>query len=391
MIKISDKSECCGCSACASVCAHNAITMKPDAMGFLYPEVDVSKCVECGLCEKVCAFNDDYDKSLNLSVPEAYGARHKDMSEVETSRSGAAFIAISDWILKQGGIVYGAGYADHFRVVHKRAVTKEERDEFKGSKYVQSDIGSIFRQVKQDLRDGKIVLFSGTPCQTAGLNSYIGKKYRENLYLVDIVCHGVPSPYIWRDYLSYIENKYKKKVSVVNFRDKGEYGWSAYKETFIFNDGEKITPEQSPFTDLFYTNIMLRESCGNCHYCNTIRPSDITIADFWGIEKTNVEINKDNKGISLLLVNTDKGYRVLKEIKNKLYLISAKLDNCLQPNLMHPTILNAKSKEFESLYIKRGFTYVLRKYTKVGLKNKLIYKIKLLKYKIHIRLRNLIR
>lgn len=391
MIKISDKSECCGCSACASVCAHNAITMKPDTMGFIYPEVDVSKCVECGLCEKVCAFNDDYDKSLNLSVPEAYGARHKDMSEVETSRSGAAFIAISDWILEQGGIVYGVGYADHFRVVHKRAVTKEERDEFKGSKYVQSDMGTIFRQVKQDLRDGKIVLFSGTPCQTAGLNSYIGKKYRENLYLVDIVCHGVPSPYIWRDYLSYIEKKYKKKVSVVNFRDKGEYGWVAHKETFIFEDGEKITPEQSPYTDLFYKHIMLRRSCGSCHYCNTVRPSDITIADFWGIEKTNTEINKDNKGVSLLLVNTDKGHRVLEEIKNKLYLISAKLDDCLQANLMHPSILNAKSKEFESLYVKRGFTSVLKKYTNVGLKNKLIYNIKLLKYKIHTRLGNLIK
>lgn len=374
MIKISDKSECCGCSACASVCAHNAITMKPDAMGFLYPDVDVSKCVECGLCEKVCAFNDDYDKSLNLSVSEAYGARHKDMSEVETSRSGAAFIAISDWILEQGGIVYGVGYADHFRVVHKRAVTKEERDEFKGSKYVQSDMGTIFRQVKQDLRDGKIVLFSGTPCQTAGLNSYIGKKYRENLYLVDIVCHGVPSPYIWRDYLSYIEKKYKKKVSVVNFRDKGEYGWAAHKETFIFEDGEKITPEQSPYTDLFYKHIMLRQSCGSCHYCNTVRPSDITIADFWGVEKTNTEINKDNKGVSLLLVNTDKGHRVLEEIKNKMCLISAKLDNCLQANLMHPSILNAKSKEFESLYVKCGFIYVLKKYTNVGL-NSIIGKL----------------
>lgn len=391
MIKISDKSECCGCSACASVCAHNAITMKPDAMGFLYPEVDVSKCIECGLCEKVCAFNDDYDKSLNLSVPEAYGARHKDMSEVETSRSGAAFIAISDWILEQGGIVYGAGYADHFRVVHKRAVTKEERDEFKGSKYVQSDMGTIFRQVKQELRDGKIVLFSGTPCQTAGLNSYIGKKYSDNLYLVDIVCHGVPSPYIWRDYLSYIEKKYKKKVSVVNFRDKGEYGWAAHKETFIFEDGEKITPEQSPYTDLFYKHIMLRQSCGSCHYCITVRPSDITIADFWGVEKTNTEINKDNKGVSLLLVNTDKGRRVLEEIKNKLYLISAKLDDCLQPNLMHPTIVSAKSKEFELFYIKYGFIYVLKKYTKVGLKNKLINNIKLLKYKIHTCLRNLIK
>ena len=218
MINIDNPSDCCGCTACASVCTHDAITMQPDALGFLYPRVDESKCVDCGLCDKVCAFNDDYDRSLNLPQPDAYGARHKDMDEVATSRSGAAFIAISDWILKHGGAVYGAGYADHFRVVHKRAVTKEERDEFKGSKYVQSDLTGIFRQVKQDLKDGRIVLFSGTPCQTSGLNSFIGKHLRENLYLVDIVCHGVPGPYLWRDFLAYVEKKHGDTVSVVNFR-----------------------------------------------------------------------------------------------------------------------------------------------------------------------------
>lgn len=175
MIQITDKSQCCGCTACASICAHDAITMQPDVMGFLYPVVDKDKCVDCGLCEKVCAFNDHYDTSLNLPKPDAYAARHKDMHEVETSRSGAAFIAISDYVLENGGVVYGAGYANHFRVVHKRATTKEERDEFKGSKYVQSDLDHVFRQVKKDLKDGLTVLFSGTPCQTAGLNSYIGR------------------------------------------------------------------------------------------------------------------------------------------------------------------------------------------------------------------------
>ena len=237
MIQITDPADCCGCTACASVCAHNAITMKPDVMGFLYPVVDKAKCVDCGLCEKVCSFNEHYDTSLNLSKPDAYAARHTDMDEVETSRSGAAFIAISDWILKQGGVVYGAGYADHFRVVHKRAVTPEERDEFKGSKYVQSDMESVFWQVKQDLKNGMIVLFSGTPCQTSGLNAYVGKKLRENLYLVDIVCHGVPAPYVWRDYLAYLEKKQGAKICWVNFRDKQEFGWSAHRETFKFVNG----------------------------------------------------------------------------------------------------------------------------------------------------------
>lgn len=237
MIRINDPKDCCGCTACASICAHDAISMQPDALGFLYPKVDETKCVECGLCEKVCAFNDNYDKSLNLPKPDAYAARHKNMAEVETSRSGAAFIAISDWILKHGGVVYGAGYADHFRVVHKRATTKAERDEFKGSKYVQSDLTGVFKQVKEDLRNGMIVLFSGTPCQTSGLNSYVGKKLRENLYLVDIVCHGASGPYIWRDYLAYLEKKQGSEICWVNFRDKQKYGWGAHKETFKFVKG----------------------------------------------------------------------------------------------------------------------------------------------------------
>ena len=237
MKKINDPADCCGCTACASICNHDAITMEPDALGFLYPKVDESKCVECGLCEKVCAFSDNYDKSLNLPKPDAYAARHKDMDEVMKSRSGAAFVAISDYILEQGGVVYGAGYKDHFRVAHKRATTKEERDEFRGSKYVQSDLTGVFRQVKQDLKNGLTVLFSGTPCQTSGLNSYVGKKLRGNLVLIDIVCHGVPGPYIWRDYLAYLEKKQGDTITMVNFRDKEKYGWGAHHETFKFKMG----------------------------------------------------------------------------------------------------------------------------------------------------------
>lgn len=237
MIKINNPSDCCGCTACASICAHDAISMEPDALGFLYPKVDASKCVECGLCEKVCQFNDNYDRSLNLKEPIAYAARHKDINEVMKSRSGAAFVAISDYVLEQGGVVYGAGYKDHFRVAHKRATTKEERDEFRGSKYVQSDLTGVFRLVKEDLKNGLTVLFSGTPCQTAGLNSYVGKKLRENLILVDIVCHGVPGPFLWRDYLAFIEKKQGGTISVVNFRDKELFGWKAHHESFKFVKG----------------------------------------------------------------------------------------------------------------------------------------------------------
>lgn len=366
MIQIDDPKKCCGCTACASICSHNAITMQPDALGFLYPVVDPNKCTSCGLCEDVCAFNDHYDKSLNLAYPLAYAARHKNMQEIETSRSGAAFIAISDWILEHGGVVYGAGYTDHFRVVHKRATTKEERNEFKGSKYVQSDLNTVFRQVKRDLKQERIVLFSGTPCQTSGLASYIGKRLREKLYLVDIVCHGVPGPYIWRDYLAYLEKTQGAKICWVNFRDKQKFGWKAHRETFRFvGGGNKMI-----FTHLFYKHIMFRHSCGVCHFTNIQRPSDITLADFWGWEKTDPKFNTDDKGVSLVLINTEKGQSLFEAVKKEMDLIPAHLENCLQPNMIHPTEIHSGRIKFEMDYSRKGFKYAMKKQGLIGWRHK---------------------
>lgn len=374
MIQIKDKADCCGCTACASICPKDAIAMEPDILGFKYPKVDLGKCIDCGLCEKVCAFNDNYDKSLNLKEPEIYAARHKDMHEIETSRSGAAFIAISDYILENGGIVYGVGYKDHFRVAHKRATTKEERNEFKGSKYVQSDLDGIFRQVKEDLKQGNTVLFSGTPCQTAGLNSYIGKKLRENLVLVDIVCHGVPSPYIWRDYLSYIEKKYKNEVVKVNFRDKSRIGWSGHIESFIFDNGKKI--ESKIYTILFQQNIMLRQSCGKCFFTNFKRPSDLTIGDYWGWKKISDNFNADNKGCSLVFINTKKGYEIFLVISKFMHLIHANMNLCIQPNLIKPSIVNPKTKHFVYIYKNKGLKSLILRCKIDAYKIKFINRIK---------------
>lgn len=358
MIQITDKLQCCGCTACASICAHDAITMQPDALGFLYPVVDKDKCVNCGLCEKVCAFNDHYDTSLNLPQPDAYAARHKDMKEVETSRSGAAFIAISDYVLENGGVVYGAGYTDHFRVVHKRATTKEERDEFKGSKYVQSDLDHVFRQVKKDLKDGLTVLFSGTPCQTAGLNSYIGKKLRENLILVDIVCHGAPSPNLWKDYLLWQEKKFGEKIAAVNFRNK-KYGWDDHRETLTFGNRERAF---TIYTHLFYLDSFFRNSCYTCKYCNTMRPSDITLGDFWGLSKIFPNLNRDNKGYSLLFANTQKGKDLIRFVSDDLHLLPCKLSDCLQPNLYRPTPMKAITNTVRQCYMDEGFESLQAKY-----------------------------
>lgn len=380
MIQITNKENCCGCTACASICPHQAINMEPDTLGFLYPKVDTEKCIDCGLCEKVCAFHSNYDKSTNLPEPQIYAVRHKDMHEIETSRSGAAFIAISDYVLDQGGIVYGAGYTDHFRVVHKRATNKDERNEFKGSKYVQSDLRGIFPLIKEDLKQGLTVLFSGTPCQTAGLASYIGKRLREKLILVDIVCHGVPAPYIWRDYLTYLEQKYKQPIIEVNFRDKSRIGWKGHLESFIFQDGSK--KEFSTYTHLFYRHIMLRPSCSKCHYTNFNRPSDFTLADYWGWEKTDLNINSDNKGVSLVLINTQKACQIFNLIRSNISYIPVKRENCLQPNLQQPTTFHPQYIKFASDYKLKNFQSIIKKYENESWQDKLRKKINQIKKKL---------
>lgn len=362
MIQIKDPKECCGCTACASICTHDAITMKPDALGFLYPEVDFKKCIGCGLCEKVCVFNSDYEKSHLLEKPATYGARHKDINELKYSRSGAIFVALSDYVLNKNGVIYGAGYTDHFRVVHKRATTKDDRNEFKGSKYVQSDIRGVLPQVKNDLQRGKLVLFSGTPCQTAAVYSFVGKRYRENLILVDIVCHAVPSPYIWRDYLTAVEKKAKSRAVAVYFRDK-TYGWAAsHNERFVFENGKQFV--SYIHRDLFYKNLSTRLSCHNCKYCNLQRPSDITIGDFWGYENTEAKyMNEDGNGVSLIIVNSHKGIEILNNIRDNIFLKETQLQSSLQPNLCNPTPLSRLRDEFEENYRKHGFEFVARLYS----------------------------
>lgn len=355
MIHIEKPENCSGCTACQSICGHDAIHFKRDALGFIYPQVDSSKCVNCGLCEKVCAFNDDYDTSRNYTAPIVYGVRHKEIDEVMRSRSGATFVAISDYVLKNGGVIYGVGFRDDLTVCHKRATNKIERDEFRGSKYVQSDLTGIFKQIRQDLINGKTVMFVGTPCQTAGLNSYIGKKLRNNLILVDIICHGVPSNNLWLEYVKYIEEIHKSKIRVVNFRDKKMFGWDSHRETYLFENEDTFKPVESNF----YNRIFLRKSCGVCHYCNTKRPSDITIGDFWGWERTNISLNNDNMGLNILLINTPLGNEIFNAIKGELVFLKIDDDSYKQPNLCAPTKMHPYRDLIEKDYSNKGFEYIM--------------------------------
>ena len=360
MINVQDKSQCCGCTACKSVCSRQAITMEPDALGFLYPKVDLGKCVDCGLCERACAFTQERDLPKDGEYPICYAARHKNIEDVKLSRSGAAFIAFSDRILADDGAVYGASFDLDLVVRHSRATTKQERDAFRGSKYVQSDLGDAFASVKKDLACGKPVLFSGTACQVSGLKSFIPKSLQEKLYTLGVICHGVPSPFLFRDYLSYTEKKHKKKVVSFNFRDKSLNGWSDHIESMVLSDGERVS--STVFTHLFYRNNALRECCYKCPYANTNRVEDITIGDFWGYENVVPDFNQDNRGCSLVLINSHKGKSLFEQSSEDLVCANVPLEKCLQRNLVHPTPRPDDRVSFEKGYARSGFKFVEKKY-----------------------------
>lgn len=353
MLGLRDKEQCSGCTACMNSCPHQAIRMQPDRLGFLYPRIDRTLCTCCGVCEKVCPFTGQASSEVGRPLPTAYAVRHQDLRQVAASQSGAAFIALSDSVMELGGVVYGAGYEGHFRVVHQRAVTAEERDRFRGSKYVQSDLGAVFRSVKTDLQAGETVLFTGTPCQTAGLSAFLPVSLKKRLVLVDLVCHGVASPYLWRDYLRYLEHVHGAELVAVDFRDK-RFGWHSHRESFRFKDGRCIYPDFTVYRDCF-----LRPSCGNCPFTNLKHPADITIGDFWGIEKTELRAKDDNKGFSLLLCHTDKGEAVFERSRKHLEVYPMKPEACLQPNLLEPTRLPCSHRLIGRFYSRTGLSVVL--------------------------------
>lgn len=368
-----EKQDCCGCTACMTVCSKDAITMKSDEKGFLYPVIDDEKCVSCGLCVKTCAFQNGYDTSTNFETPLVYAV--KNHQERKTSQSGGMAAVLTNKILELGGVVYGAGYGDNFYVMHKRAETKDDALEFKGSKYVQSDMNTVYAQIIEDLQKGRFVLFSGTACQIAGLNSCLKNINTEKLYTCDLVCHGVPSPLVFNDYLNYLKKYFKADIVNFNFRDK-TFGWHSHVETIGFNNGIKVS--KGIYADLFYKHIILRPSCGACKYTNIHRPSDITLADFWGIEKTNAEFD-DNKGISLVMINTEKGRKLFADIKSELEYIESNVENCLQPNLIKPTSISADTDNFWKDYAENGFEFTAKKYgaIKTDFKSNFKFKIKL--------------
>lgn len=296
MIEIIDKSTCCGCGACAQACPNVCITMQEDKHGFLYPYVNYDKCVDCKICEQVC----QYKKEKNVIVPViSYAAVNIDEQIRMKSSSGGIFNILAENVIKQEGVVFGARFDEYWRVVHDYAETIEELEVFRGSKYLQSIIGDNFKIAERFLCDGRLVLFSGTPCQISGLKHYLRKNY-ENLITVEVACHGVPSPLVWSEYIR------GKNINIINFRDKSS-GWKDYS----IRIGNILRSHNcDDYMNCFLGDYSLRPSCFNCHSKYGSSGANIMIADLWGISSIAPEID-DNKGTSAVICWDERGKNVI--------------------------------------------------------------------------------
>lgn len=342
MIFITDKSKCCGCNACVQACPKQCIEMHEDYEGFLYPRVDTTRCIDCGKCEKVCPVINQAEPHRPINV---YAAINPDEEIRRQSSSGGIFTLLAEQTIKEGGVVFGARFDESWQVIHDYTESIEGLAPFRGSKYVQSRIGDTFQQAEAFLKQGRKVLFTGTPCQIAGLKKYLHKEY-ENLLTVDFVCHGVPSPLIWQKYLSETLENFRAKrgtgknsvplslnelpvITGISFRDKAN-GWKKFGFRINYatskvaqNTVSESTIEETllhPFPDNlfmkgFLSNIYLRPACYACPAKSGKSGADITIGDFWGIEHINPSMD-DDKGCSLVIPQSPKGVAICAQLEH---------------------------------------------------------------------------
>ncbi len=348
---------CCGCSACEKVCPKQAIAMKRNEKGFELPVIDSGKCIRCGLCEKVCAFSKRLEEPVAPNTVKVYGLKKK--KGREKSQSGGAFAAFAEFILSRNGVVYGVA-CNGKRVFYKRIDKIRHLDGLKGSKYVQAKAGNVFEETEKDLLEDKWVLFSGTACHLDGLKSYLKKRRinAQKLFLCDLVCHGVPSPLVYEDYYEYLENKFGG-IRNFDFRKKLKGGWHGHIESFV--DKKKHLWITDNYTKIFYSHLELRESCYQCPYASMNRISDITIGDFWGIEKVDAVFHSSD-GVSLVIVNSEKGQRLFESIESGVVWKEFSPEQCKQPNLYAPTNRPEAYDEFWKNYMQHGFKDTVVKY-----------------------------
>lgn len=333
-IEILNNQDCCGCSACASVCPIDCIVMTPSVEGFLYPEIDTDRCTECGLCTETCPWLNQPEIYERIFPPQVYAAWHLNDEIRRQSSSGGVFTALADEILARGGAVVGAAFGENMVVRHVLVEDTDNLARLQGSKYVQSEIApELFLRVRTLLTQGRHLLFTGTPCQVAALRSYLRKDYK-TLLCCDLICHGVPSPGWFQKYISDL-SKGKRAITSFDFRYK-ENGWKQFRVRKTWNDGSsKVdTLNRDPFMDSFLKNYSLRESCYSCKFTTTTRMGDITLADYWKVSTKYPEYDRDDKGTSLLLINSKKGQAWITHCQNNLFLGEGDLDHAIAGNHM---------------------------------------------------------
>lgn len=319
MIRLKDKSDCCGCEACVQRCPVRCIGMKADTEGFLYPQTDPMACIDCGICEKICPVLNPGESRFPVKV---YAAKNRNEQIRAESSSGGFFTALAEAVIDEGGVVFGAKFNKHWEVVHDYTETKEGLAVFRGSKYIQSRIGGQFEKTESFLDAGRKVLFSGTPCQIAALKLFLRKKY-ENLLTVDFACHGVPSPWVWQVYLDKMTDKKRKGIEHISFRNK-RLGWKNFSFTLTFffagkNESDSRVFLAEPFKDNifmkgFLANLYLRPSCYKCPSKCFKSGSDLTMGDYWGIGRYYKKFD-DDRGVSLVLVHTKVGGDLFAQLK----------------------------------------------------------------------------
>lgn len=367
MIQIRDKHACCGCTACASICGRNAIEMKPDEEGFLYPVCDLSLCVNCHLCEQVCPVIARDRLRPDIEPGTVLAARNIDENVQLQSSSGGVFTAVAEYVLSRKGVVYGAEYDEHWVVCHRREETMEGALRLRGSKYVQSNLKGVYEDIRFLLRQGRLVLFSGTPCQVEGLKCFLRSPF-DNLLTVDILCHGVPSPMIFADYVRFIKKYSIGNLQGIFMKDK-TFGWGYQNLRLTFSNGTSQfnTSLSNLWNRIFYSRLAFRPACYACRYTNYHRPGDITIGDFWGVEKSLPDF-VDRKGISLILINNLKGKIIWSNIEAHFKYLKSSKEHCLQQCLSQPVLEPENRLVFWKDYATYGFPKIARTYYDVSYK-----------------------
>ena len=310
MIDRLEKSQCCGCYSCVASCPQDAIFMKCDKEGFWYPEIDKSKCISCNICEERCP---NINNTTRETKHKAYICMNENYEIRLESSSGGIFSAIAEYVIGKNGVVFGAGFDENLEVCHSFVDNTFDLQKLRGSKYVQSKIGNVYKEVEQFLKDDRLVLFTGTPCQVEGLRMYLDKEY-DNLICSYFICHGVSSPKVWRKFILEKENEFNSKIKEAYFRNKTK-GWKKFSMFLKFGNDMIYRKDLNRDVMLrcFLSNICLRPSCHDCNFKNIEKSSDITLADFWEVDNVYPKMN-DGKGISLCIINSERGEEIFKYI-----------------------------------------------------------------------------